>query len=229
MELGPIPDYLKHGMRKRFLAGLKGSRSLDTYELDLFRWFKTETEDMWAQMEAEEKRYLQEQIDAGDEEPNDSGMVAVDYYRKRTRSSHIMFLASLLESAMKRECERVSLALGDQILFKTSDLKGNPWSVRKLFLERYGSFHISGELWDPIREILAVRNALAHHNGVVSLLTNEQLSTLGKIGGVSVGGSEVEIQISYIESASNSVRKLMEFLHEQVNHMIDRAIRPHTL
>lgn len=226
MTLGPIPDYLKPGMRKRFLASLKNSRSLDTYELDLFRWFKKETEDTWAQMDAEEQRYINEQVASGSEEINDTGVVATDYYRKRMRSSHVIFLASLLESAMKRECERLTHALGEQALFKPADLKGDPWSARRTFLEGYGSFEIPNNLWDPIKSLLAVRNALVHHSGDVFLLTREQISALSKIPGISMDASEVGIDESYVDHAIDSVRDVMEFLHDKTNALIDRAVSP---
>lgn len=226
MELGPIPDYLKNSMRKHFLSGLKGHRSLETYELDLFGWFRRETEETWAQMDAEEQKYIQEQIATGAEEINDSGVLAVGYYRKRMRHSHVIFLASLLEGAMKRECDRLSIALGEKILFKPSELKADPWSARKIFLERHGSFQTPGDLWDSIKDLLALRNALVHHNGEISLLTKEQIAVLGKIAGVDVARPEIGIEASYLDLATESVRTLMEFLHENTNSVIDRAVKP---
>ena len=225
MDLGPIPDYLKDSMRKHFLSGLKGHRSLEIYELDLLRWFITETEEAWAKMDTEEQEYIQEQLSAGDEEPNDSGMIAVDYYRKRTRYSHVIFLASLLEGAMKRECDRLSNALGENILFKPSELKSDPWSARKTFLERHGSFQTPDDLWVPIKSLLALRNSLVHHNGELLLLTQEQISVLGKINGVDVTGSEVNVEAGYFHQAIESVGTLMEFLHEGTNSVIDRAVK----
>ena len=224
--LGPIPDYLKPGMRRRFLAGLKNSYSLDTYELDLFRWFKRETENTWAQMDAEEQRYIHEQVETESEEINDSGFLAVGYYRKRMRSSHVIFLASLLESAMKRECDRVVHAMGEQALFKPADLKGDTWSTRRVFLEKYGSFELPTNLWDPIKDLLAVRNALVHHGGDMFLLTEEQISRLNKISGISVDPCEVEIDENYVDHAIDSVRDVMEYLHEKTNALIERAISP---
>lgn len=229
MELGPIPDYLKGSMRKHFLSGLKGHRSLEIYELDLFRWFRKETEETWSQMEDEEKKYIQEQVAAGGEEINDSGVLAVGYYRKRTRYSHVIFLASLLESAMKRECDRLSTALGDKVLFKASELKGDSWSARKIFLERHASFQTPDDLWRSIKGLLAVRNALVHHNGETSLLTHEQIAVLGKIAGVDVDHSEVGIEAGYLDNATESVHNLMEFLHEKTNSVLDRAVKPQAL
>jgi hypothetical protein len=226
MELGPIPDYLKNAMRKHFLSGLKDHRSLETYELDLFGWFRRETEETWAQMDTEEQKYVQEQIAAGAEEINDSGVLAVGYYRKRMRYSHVIFLASLLEGAMKHECDRLTIALGAKVLFKPSELKGDPWSARKVFLERHSSFQTTADLWDSIKDLLAVRNALVHHNGEISLLTKEQVAALGKIPGVDVEHSDVGIEASYLDQATESVRNLMEFVHERTNSVIDRAVKP---
>lgn len=229
MELGPIPDYLKNSMRKHFLSGLKGHRSLEIYELDLFRWFTNETEETWAQMEAAEKKYIREQVAAGAEDINDSGVLAVDYYRKRTRYSHVIFLASLLESAMKRECDRLSNALGDKILFKPSELKGDPWSARKTFLERHGSFQTPDDLWSAIKDLLAVRNALVHHNGELLLLTQQQIAVLGKIAGIDTAHSQIGIGENYLDEAADLAGKLMEFLHEKTNSIIDRAVKPQAI
>lgn len=58
---------------------------------------------------------------------------------------------------------------------------------------------VPDRLWDPIKEPLSLRNALAHHNGEVSLPTKVQVSTFGKISGVDVGSSEILTQVSYID------------------------------
>lgn len=226
MGLGQIPDHLKSSMRKQFLAGLKGHRSLETYELDLFGWFRKETEETWARMDAEEKEYVQEQVAAGAEEINDSGILAVGYYRKRMRHSHVIFLASLLEGAMKRECDRLAIALGDKVMFKPSELKADPWSARKVFLERHGSFQTPDDLWRSIKDIISLRNALVHHNGEISLLTKEQIAVLGKIPGVDVLHSEVGIEASFLDQAAESVRNLMAFIHDRTNSVIDHTAQP---
>ena len=226
MSLGPIPDHLKQGMRKRFLEGLKDRRALDMYELDLFQWFKDETEMTWADMDAKERQYIQEQVAAGADEVNDSGVVATDYFRNRMRVSHIVFLSSLLEDSMKQECDRVLQALKDQVVFKPSELKGDPWSARRTFLERHGSFSIPDELWDPVRDLLAVRNALVHQNGDTSFLSDKQIAQLRKLSGITVDAPELGIEVSFVDDATKLVRAVIEFLHCQINALIDRAIRP---
>lgn len=226
LGLGPIPEYLKAGMRERFLTSLKNSRSLDTYELDLFRWFITETEETWTRMDTEEQAFIKEQLDGGAEDINDSGVVAVDYYRKRMRSSHVVFLTSLLEGAMKRECDRVIVALGELILFKPAELKGDPWTARRVFLERHGAFETPEALSAPIRELLSLRNALVHHCGEAALLGSDEIARLRKIAGVAVDATYIAIEASYVETATAVVLALAEFLHEMTNRLIDRAISP---
>lgn len=226
MTLGPIPDYLKQGIRKRFLAGLKDNRSLDTYELDLFQWFRKETEETWERMDSEEQKYIQEQVNSGAEEINNSGILATEYYRTRMRASHVIFLASLLEGAMKQECDRATRALAKQILFKPSELKGDAWSARRAFLERHGSFRIPDELWKPIKSLLAVRNALVHHSGEISLLTRAQVLELRKISGITVDSSELGVDVSFVDDAAKAIQDAMEFLHAKINELIDRALKP---
>jgi hypothetical protein len=177
-------------------------------------------------MDAEAQRYIKEQIVSGLEEVNDSGIVVTDYYRKRMRYSHVIFLTSILESAMRQECERLAHALGNQVLFKPENLKGDSWTVRRVFLEKYGSFEIPDSLWDPIKELLNIRNTLIHQGDSMYLLTPQQISALGKIPGIRMDTSEVEIEEKYIDRAIDAVRNVMEFLHDKTNDLIDRAISP---
>lgn len=229
MTLGPIPDYLKNAMRDHFLSGLKDNHSLEIYELDLFRWFRSETEETWGAMNAEEQKYLQEQVASGVDEINDTGVLAVAYYRTRMRSSHVIFLATLLESAMKRECQRLTIALSEKVMFNPSELKGDPWSARKLFLERHASFQICSDLWNPINDLLSVRNAFVHHGGDVTLLTAEQISRLQKIPDINVDNSEIQVGVNYIDYASEAVKELMQFIHKKTNSVIDCAIKQKVL
>lgn len=221
-----MPKYMKLSMRRQFLSSLKDHYSLGSNELDLFRWFVAETEEISGRMEAEERKYIQEQIDAGVEEFNDSGMLVVDYYRETMRSSHVVFLTSLLEGALKRECNRIVLALGEQILFKPTELKGEVWSSRKLFLEKYCSFSTPENLWNPILELLAVRNAFVHHSGDVSLLATKQVGKLNKIKYINVDSAYVTIEPLFIDTSLRAVRELTDFLHKKTGELIDRAISP---
>lgn len=229
MEIAEIPENLKSAMRMRFLSGLKSIDAVDLYELELFRWFRDETERTWASMEAKEQRYIKEQSGQGAEDINDSGLIAADYYCKRMRYSHVIFLTTILEGAMKQECARLSKALGPLALFELRDLKGGPWTVKKLFLERYGHFEVSDVLWTPIKQLLNVRNAIVHHSGDLLPLTEEQSSSLQKIKGISLNSNEVQIDNEYVDLAIAAVQEALEFIHNEVDKVIDSAVAPRSV
>jgi len=228
MELELVTDNV-NSMREYFFSGLKNQRSLEHLEMDLFRWFRNETEKAWALMEAEESTYIRAQVAARPDDVNDSGIIAVNYYCKRMRYSQVIFLTSLLESAMKRECSRLSTTLGEKVMFEAAELKGDPWSARKTFLERHGKFQTPADQWRQIKDLLVLRNAIVHHNGERSLLTKEQRDILKKIAGIDLENFEVGIAKSYLDRATESVCNLMEFLHNTINETIDRALKPQAM
>ncbi len=57
-------------------------------------------------MLSSELAYIREQYPNGDPEVNDSGIVAVDYYARRIRYSHVIYLVSLLESCLNEPAPR---------------------------------------------------------------------------------------------------------------------------
>lgn len=138
------PEHLKKAFRAGMLAQL-GSDTLDIFELELFDWYTRETEAVLGAMSAGEHAYIQEQINAGTLDINDSGAVAVDYYAKRLRYSHVIYLTSLLETCLERACATLTTALGkDAVPFGPDELMGDQWSTKLKFLERYGHFEIPG-------------------------------------------------------------------------------------
>src|SRR5665647_2544818 len=100
----PVPEAVKKSLRTMLLRQIQGTPALDTYELELFDWYIKETETLLDEMLSSERAFIQEQVQAGAEDLNDSGIVAVDYYLKRVRYSHIIYMASLLESFLDRSC-----------------------------------------------------------------------------------------------------------------------------
>jgi len=161
------PEHLKKSLRTLMLAQL-GSDTLDIFELELFDWYVKETESVLRQMLAGEHAYIQEQIAAGTPDVNDSGMVAVDYYGKRLRYSHIIYLTSLLETCLERACTTLTTAIGkDAVPFSLEDLGGDQWSKRRKFLERkrpqtpvltwagwLGAFVFGSDVDDPMQQFV---------------------------------------------------------------------------
>ena len=90
-----------------------------------------------------EHKYIEAQVRIGEEEINDSGMVAIEYCLKRSRYSHVIYLVSLFESFLDNSCIKLSQIIGkNNLQFNVTELKGDQWSVKKKYLERYGKFQI---------------------------------------------------------------------------------------
>lgn len=209
-DVNEIPDHLKSAIRRTLLEDIKGATTLDTYELELFEWYVNKTEALVGDMLASELSYIKEQADAGQEDVNDSGMVAAEYYLKRVRYSHVIYMTSLLEIFLERSCLTLTTIIGKQNLpFGVSELKGDQWSARRKFLQKYGRFAIPDELWSPIQTLIALRNNLVHENGSTSDLGPEKNNILSKCDGVSVDGHEVAIQADYVCSSLKSIRSLV--------------------
>lgn len=136
-----IPDAVKRSLRTMLLSQMKGTPALDIYEFELFDWYVKGTETLLSGMLSSERAFIQEQVQSGAEDINDSGMVAVEYYLKRVHYSHVIYMASLLETFLERSCTALTTAVGEQNLpFTTAELKGDQWSGTENFLRGTGNF-----------------------------------------------------------------------------------------
>lgn len=225
-----VPDAIKKSLRTMFLGQLRDTSALDVYEFELFEWYMRETEDLLNDMLSAERTYIREQIDNGPDDINDSGMVAVEYYLKRVRYSHVIYMASLLETFLERSCGRLTTAVGAQNLpFTTVELKGDQWSVKRKFLERYGKFNVPEDIWSEIRVLILLRNNLVHDNGSTSKLKPNEKTMLAKRAGVKLSGYEVVLEAEYVRSAFVAIRSLVQFVESRLGELIDRAVRPRTV
>ena len=152
---------------------------------------------------------------------------AVEYYLKRVRYSHVIYIASLLETFLERSCVRLEEVLGKQNLpFTTADLKGSQWVVRKKFLERYGNFSIPKSIWFDIEELIKLRNNIVHDNGDTSTLNEKDKQAVAKRSGIKLSGHEVVIEANYIHSALEAIKSVVQFVEKEIGAMVDKAIQP---
>lgn len=225
-----IPDEFKNRFRKHLLEQLKHDDGWGIFELSLFEWYARESEKLISEMLAAEHAVIQEQLDSGLDDINDSGIVAVEYYTKRARYSHVIYLTSLMETYLTKACDKLTTAVGEQnIVFGLYEVAGDKWTKRRKFLERYGRFEIPENLWSPVSILTCLRNNLVHDNGDTGALGNEEKKRCREIPGVRLDGLEVEIEYQYIELALSSLRELTEFVKHQIDRIIDRAMRPQSL
>lgn len=217
-------------VRRHWYEELRSRRSVEVFELELFLWYLRDTEAMLERSYAEESSYVQEQIAAGYEDVNDSGMLASDYQARRVRYSHVIHLTALLETVLKRECERLALALGDQgAPIAPTEIKGNQWTSKKKFLERFGHLRIPDSLWTPMWTLIEVRNAIVHDNGIVNKLPNPFTSVAGVPTGITITSGEIELTRDFIAESFTLVKDLAEYLHSEVGQVIARRLRPQDL
>lgn len=218
-----IPALPKKSLRALMLAQMD-SDTLDLYEVELFDWYVKETETVLNQMLSSERAYIQEQISIGSLEINDTGILAAEYYTKRIRYSHIIYLASLLESCLERACSKLIIAVGHEtVRFSPTELKGDQWSRRCKFLERYGDFEIPKALWAEPLMLISVRNYLVHENGSTANIPNDERNAIKKRSGLGIEGSEFHIDEAYLHLASQAVRSFVQFVDERIGALLRKA------
>jgi hypothetical protein len=218
-----LPEHLKERVRALLLAQM-GNDTLDVFEIELFEWYVRNTEAVLTEMLSGEHEYIQEQVAAQVEDINDSGILAVEYYTKRLRYSHVIYLTSLLETCLERACSKLTSAVGSEnIPFSVNELTGDQWSKRRKFLERYGHFELPKDIWSEVKVLISVRNDLVHQNGSTSNLTEEQRNALKKQPGIDVTGYEFKIDEAYVAHAFRAVKLFVGAVEEQVGQAIRRS------
>lgn len=206
--------------RVALIAQLKGEGILGADELSLFEWYACENSKLIDQMLTEERAFIKEQIDAGLEDINDSGILAVEYYTKRVRYAHVIYMTSLLETYLAGACERLMIILGGgSAIFRPDELAGDKWSRRKKFLERYGGLTFPGGAWSELQILIGVRNILVHENGSSDSISHSERTRILQRPGVAIDQSELVIENEYIEHCLSAFRALVESITRQIDQV----------
>lgn len=227
-EFPKIPDDLRRKFRKHLLRQLQGTSSFDYSELELFEWYIRETETIFESMLETENEALESGLLTDpDGEINDSGFLAVEYFIRRARYSHVIYLTSLLESFLERECKRLRLALPDaSVPFELNEIKGDKWSARRKYVERYSKITIPADSWTGCATLIRLRNLLVHENGTVGIKVDENLRGLLATPGISVAGGQVAVQQEFVSDAFVQIRKFTSLIASHVDDVIQRAVKP---
>ena len=214
------PDYIKKSLRTRLLDQIE-TDIIDQEEFDLFDWYSKETESVLEQMLSSELNYINEQISNGNPDVNDSGMIPVNYFAKRIRYSHVIYLVSLLESCLEEACSKLITVVGHEITpFGPTELKGDQWNKRRKFLERYANLKISKELWSEPNMLYSIRNYLVHENGSTANISEEKRKEIKKRPGVNIDGYEFNIEKDYIQHSLEALRLLVKAIEKGVGEVI---------
>lgn len=222
-----IPEAVRKSIKAMRLKQLKGTPTLDIYELELFDWYAKETEELLNRMLSAGRSYIQEQLNTEAEEINDSGMVAVDYYLKRIRYSHVIYLTSLLETCLERACDTLTKAVGKQNLsFEVTELRGDQWVHEAEVSRKVWRFEIPEEMWSAIQVLISIRNNLVHDNGDTNTLKANEKIAIAKWPGIKLNGNEVVIEPPLVGHAFEAMKSLTSFVEDRLAEVIDRAIGP---
>ena len=201
----------------KLLSSLIGDQGLDVFELSLFEWYFRENKILIDKMLSNERTYINEQIDAGVEDLNDSGLVAVGYYAKRIQYAHIIYIASILEIYLERSCSTLISNVGEgNVHFRPEELSGNKWEKHKKFLERYGQFKFPHRVWSDLNGLIVIRNILVHDNGSVADLKKNQRVRIEKFPGIKLGPYELTIEDAYVRHCFEAFRELVRFIDARV-------------
>lgn len=211
------------------LRTLKDVSLIDSDELSLLEWYVYETDSLHKDMYEKEVSYISGQ-DIESESYNDSGLIAISYFLKRTRYSHVIYLASLGERVLNDSCDKLADVLGENLIFNLQELSGKTWTKERKFLERYGNFVIPDKIWNNFSAIYVIRNVLVHENGKVNALFDNERELLRKkyssMNGIDVEGNEIVIERIFIEDSIKAVNVIIQFLDEKLGEIIERSIKP---
>ncbi|WP_405237555.1 hypothetical protein [Lentisalinibacter orientalis] len=218
-----LPEYLKNRIDKEFRKEVAATSFLPLYELSLFRWHIEETEALYEKMRKTELAYIGQQSNLNVEVINDSGMIAIDYFYKRIRYSDVIYLVSLLESALEAACSRLKAVLPeDSVLFEVRNLAGQKWERTRLYLEAYGRFARPKRLWKPIIRLINLRNAIVHDNGSTLGLNRQRRRAIEKCDGVRVSDGQISVTAEYVQCAVNDLEALLSYYQDNVATAIER-------
>ena len=222
-----VPPELQAMFRSRFLETLQHDPGLDHDEFPLFKWFAKETDALIDSMLAVETAGIKEQVDAGIEDFNDSGFVAVEYFARRTRYSHVIFLTSVFESYLDRACTTLRHVVGKHNMpFTLEELSGDKWTKRRRFLERYGHFQINDSEWETAEILSTVRNILVHDNGSTSSISEKIMARLRSLDGLRLDSHEIVVESVYVRGAASGLRKLIDSIQSEIKKVASLAQRP---
>lgn len=158
----------------------------------------------------------------------DSAFQVVESFAMTTRYGHVLHICRLVEAAMDSACHSVRVANERSVpMFHPSELRGPLWNTRRLFLERYTGLSLSCEASEQMREVILVRNVIAHHNAETFTLSKKELAKLIAIQGVSAASSLVELDESFVPRAIDSAVHYLTRLEAMIRSAIDLATADH--
>jgi hypothetical protein len=221
-----LPDEMKTALRKETLHRAKFDDCLPLFELSLCEWYLRENSEIVEKMLADELAYVKEQLSWGNECPNDSGIVAVEYYTKRIRYADIIYMCSLAETFLNRACEKLDFILDDgspPFQLKRTD---NKWLKCREYLQNRAGISLHEEAWTLLQHLRVVRNLIAHENGTADELEQKEEAAISCLPGIRVRAHELVIEKECLEVSLASFKTLVESTNAQLARLADSRLMP---
>jgi hypothetical protein len=157
------------------------------------------------------------------------------YVERRAMYSHVIYLASLLETYLKRACARVERTRPQEEAdearngrFRLRDIAGDKWDQPKRFLEVYLRFPFPAS-WSALRSLADVRNFLVHDNGSLESLERDarkaKRASFQNLG-LDIDGLELVITEGFITSTLSAFRNVVEQIENRLKAELERAESP---
>lgn len=224
-----IPDHVKRTSRKDRMRALRPFRiaepehRLGLFEIGLFKYYLGESRKVLTQMRVSEEEVMRECNEQG-LEYDDAGIVVVEYFEKRVRYSHIIYLVTLLESCLKEACVRLRNAVGPQeVPFNWNDLKGNAWSQCTKYLEAYARIKIKQISKNRIRFLHEVRNSIVHDGGKVA---EDFLTKIPKGSSIKIRSGEIIVGDIYVMRMFIEIKAIAAVVERGIIEIKDRLVEP---
>lgn len=216
-------------LRREVLGWLRRSSTVKAPEFELLEWFFREAEVRHSEMRTAEEQYIADQQAAGDSDINDSGVLAVKYYLRRVRYSQVIQLVSLLEECLESACEKVSWIRRGRaaIPFDVSELKGDQWSVKRKFLERYLGFEVPEPLGEPVKTLLRVRNIIVHNNGKVGALKHKEPQQIKGVENIEIDNDgRILLEPEFLWDSLEHVKAYVAHIDAALANAAEQALAP---
>ena len=208
-------------LREYSIAGPE--HRLGLFEIGLFEYYLDDGEKRIANMIEAENDAIDE-YSRRDVEYNDTSMTAVQYFEKRIRYSHIIYLNTLLEKCLKEGCARIKDTVGlQEIPFNWTELKGNSWEQCTKCLKVYAKVEIEDSQKEKIRTLSDIRNNIVHDGGSVDESFANRISG---VAGLRIRSAEIHIDGQYVRDMLEIVKSIAEKIDHEITKIEDRILKP---
>jgi hypothetical protein len=145
-----------------------------------------------------------------------------NWFRSNFRYSFVVSLYSALETILRAVCNHDARQQNLQIRFNDLAPKGNAIERTKVYIKkvRQSGHKLDNTLWQPVQDLVKIRNCIVHGSGDVSYKSAKVSQTLRSIAknkqrpGYLIRDDQIILHKEFCEWALESVRQFCEHMRE---------------